>query len=123
MANTKALRPDWTYGFLTSVSLGDNSQFEVDFLAINKSGAKRRFVRNTHGSGRELYVWTVNDALSMSSMLSRGVDGIITDEPTLARKVIEVRAGLNPVQRLLLGLGTEVGVFSLREETQRQHGL
>jgi glycerophosphoryl diester phosphodiesterase len=113
VAKTKALRPGWTYGFLTSVSLGDNSQFEVNFLAINKAGAKRRFVRATQQSGRELYVWTVNDPLVMSSMLARGVDGLITDEPALARRVLEIRADLNPIERLLVGLGTEVGVFSI----------
>jgi len=115
VAKIKALRPGWTYGFLTSVSLGDNSQFEVNFLAINKAGAKRRFIRSTQQSGRELYVWTVNDPLQMSSMLGRGVDGIITDEPALARRVLELRAELNSVERLLMGLGAEVGVFSIQE--------
>jgi glycerophosphoryl diester phosphodiesterase len=51
----------------------------------------------------------------MSAMMSRGVDGIITDDPALARRVLEIRSELDPVQRLLVGIGTEVGVFSMPE--------
>ena len=49
-------------------------------------------------------------------MMSRGADGIITDDPALARRVLEIRAGLNPVERLLIGIGTEVGVFTVPDE-------
>jgi len=58
----------------------------------------------------------------MSSMMSRGVDGIITDKPALAIKVLELRADLNPVERLLMGIGTEVGVFSLEPEFYTEEG-
>ena len=46
----------------------------------------------------------------MSRMISMGVDGLITDEPTLARLVIKERADLNPVERLLLSLSLQFGV-------------
>ena len=38
----------------------------------------------------------------MSRMMSRGVDGVITDEPALARTVIAERAELGSLERLLL---------------------
>ncbi len=47
-------------------------------------------------------VWTINDRLSMSRYISLGVDGIITDEPELARTVLAERAELSSVERLLL---------------------
>ena len=49
-----------------------------------------------------MFVWTINDAVTMSRMMSLGVDGIITDEPALAREVISQRADLNPAERLLM---------------------
>ncbi|MGI9239989.1 MAG: glycerophosphodiester phosphodiesterase, partial [Verrucomicrobiales bacterium] len=113
---TKAKRPDWTYGLLTTVQLGDISKFDVDFLGVSAAGASRSFVRNAKSKGFDVYVWTVNDPFQMSSMISRGVDGIITDEPALARRTLELRAGLNPIERLLIGIGTEVGVFSLPDK-------
>lgn len=111
----RSLRPSWTYGLLTSVNLGDPTRFDVAFLAVNASLATRRFVRRAHGAGRLVYAWTVNDPFAMSAMMSRGVDGIITDDPGLARRVLQLRSELSPVERLLVGIGTEVGMFSVPE--------
>ena len=43
--------------------------------------ARPALIKSAHGAGKELFVWTVNDALGMSQMMSLGVDGIITDDP------------------------------------------
>ncbi len=115
----RSLRPDWTYGLLTSVSLGDATTFEVDFLAVNAVTATRGFIERAHRSGMDVYVWTVNDPYLMSAMMSRNVDGIITDDPGLAREVLKIRSQMDPVQRLLVGIGAEIGVFSMPDEDQR----
>ena len=114
----RAMRPDWTYGLLTSVNLGDATRFDVDFLAVNAVTATRGFVERAHRAGMDVYVWTVNDPYLMSAMMSRNVDGIITDDPGLAREVLEIRSQMDPVQRLLVGIGSEIGVFSMTEEDQ-----
>lgn len=100
----KSLRPDWQVGLLMSVAAGNFKKTEADFLAVNSSFANRRLIRSAHRAGKEIYVWTVNDADSMSRMISRGVDGLITDRPEVARSVLERRAELNTSQRLLLEL-------------------
>jgi glycerophosphoryl diester phosphodiesterase len=115
----RAMRPDWTYGLLTTVNLGDATRFNVDFLAVNAAAATRGFIERAHRAGLDVYVWTVNDPYLMSAMMSRNVDGIITDDPALARQVLEIRSRMDPVQRLLVGIGTEVGVFSMPEEDQQ----
>ena len=56
------------------------------------------------------YVWTVNDAPTMSTMIGRGVDSLITDKPALARSVLEQRAQLSAPERLLLELAGMLGV-------------
>ncbi len=109
----RAMRPDWTYGLLTTVNLGDATRFDVDFLAVNAITATRGFVERAHRAGLEVYVWTVNDPYLMSALMSRNVDGIITDDPGLAREVLKFRAEMDPVQRLLVGIGAEIGVFSM----------
>ena len=98
------LRPDWTTGLLSSVSLGDLSQLDIDFLAINAHGATRPLIRHIHKQGKKVAVWTVNDAVGMASMASRGVDAIITDEPALAVSVLRQVEELEPAQRLMLQL-------------------
>jgi glycerophosphoryl diester phosphodiesterase len=54
-------------------------------------------------------VWTVNDPGTMSRMISMGADGLITDDPALAREVIEYHKALPTSARLLLALGDRVG--------------
>jgi glycerophosphoryl diester phosphodiesterase len=116
---TAAIRPDWTYGLLTSVNVGDPTRLDVDFLAVNSSAATVDLVRRVHARGMKLYAWTVNDPVRMSVMLSRGVDGVITDDPALARAVVEFREDLTPVGRLLVWLAGEAGLFRSWEPPPR----
>ena len=106
----KRLRPDWTVGLLMSVSVGDASTLEADFLAVNARFVSRGFVRRAHRAGKQVFVWTTNDAVSISRMIGRGVDGVITDDPDLARRVIVQRAALSPVERVVLELAELLGV-------------
>jgi len=39
-------------------------------------------------TGRALHVWTVNDAQRMRELVQLGVDGIITDRPSVLRDVL-----------------------------------
>jgi glycerophosphoryl diester phosphodiesterase len=38
--------------------------------------------------------WTVNDVRAMVALVDLGVDGLVTDEPALARAVAETRRSL-----------------------------
>jgi glycerophosphoryl diester phosphodiesterase len=105
----KSVRPDWKVGLLMSVAAGDIKDLEVDFLAVNAQFASRRLIRTAHASGKQVYVWTVNDAPTMSSMISRGVDGLLTDKPALAQSVLEQRAEMSVPERLLLELSGLLG--------------
>ena len=48
-------------------------------------------VKEAQSLGLKVLAWTVNDPAAMSRMLDWGVDGLITDRPDLARKVLEAR--------------------------------
>lgn len=45
-----------------------------------------------HASGMEVNVWTVNDPAHMVELLRHGVDGLCTDVPDAARRVLDARA-------------------------------
>lgn len=113
----KSLRPAWKVGLLMSVAAGNLRKFDADFLAVNAKFASRAFVRTAHNNGKEVYVWTVNDALTMSTMISRGVDGLLTDKPALARAVLEQRAQMSGPERLLLELA---GILGAAPEIREQ---
>lgn len=50
-----------------------------------------RFVERAHDLGLQVHVWTVNEASRMHALLDLGVDGIVTDRPTLLREVLVER--------------------------------
>jgi glycerophosphoryl diester phosphodiesterase len=87
---------------LSATAIGDLTRLDADFLAIAMAMASGGFVRRAHEAGKQVFVWTVNDPVSMSRMMSMGVDGVITDEPEMARKVLADRAALGSAERLLL---------------------
>jgi glycerophosphoryl diester phosphodiesterase len=100
----RALRPDWRHGVLAARAIGDPSALEADFLALNTGQVTAPLIRRAHEQGKQVYVWTVNDPALMSRMISLGVDGLITDEPALARQVMEARNALSGPERLILAL-------------------
>jgi len=97
----KALRPSWRVGLLVAKAMGDLTELKADFLAVEARMATRQFVRRAHSAGQDVYIWTVNDPAWMFVGLSRGVDGLITDKPDVARKVIERRDQMSEPQRFL----------------------
>lgn len=112
----KSLRPDWTVGLLATAILGNLPALAVDFLAVNAATASAGLVRRARAAGKEIYVWTVNDPLTMSRMASLGVAGLITDEPALARAVLAQRAALSTGERLVLALGSRLGLRTSDKE-------
>ena len=68
-------------------------------------------IHRAHKRGMKIYVWTVNDPVQMSVMMSRGVDGIITDDPALVRRVIELREQLSPFGRIVVWIAGEIGLL------------
>jgi glycerophosphoryl diester phosphodiesterase len=105
----KRLRPNWRVGLLMTVSATKIERIPADFLAVNAAFASRSFILSAHQRDKQVYVWTVNDTATMSTMISRGVDGLITDKPALARSVLQQRASLSPPERLLLELSYLLG--------------
>jgi glycerophosphoryl diester phosphodiesterase len=50
-----------------------------------------RFVAAAHAAGKAVHVWTVNDAESMERLVDLGVDGIISDVPSVLCRVLADR--------------------------------
>ena len=111
LSKAKELRPNWPHGLLNTASIGDLTRLDLDFLALNSVAASWAMINSLHKQGMKIYVWTVNDPVQMSVMMSRGVDGIITDKPALVRKVLELREHLSPIGRLLIWIAGEIGLL------------
>jgi glycerophosphoryl diester phosphodiesterase len=95
------LRPSWRTGLLSATAIGDLNQLEADFFAPSIGMATPEFIRSAQESGKQVFVWTVNDPVSLIRMIIRGADGVITDEPEMAREVIEELSTMSNVEQLL----------------------
>ena len=104
VAKIKALRPSWKCGLLLSVYVGNLRKITADFLAVNARFATRNFVNRAHKANKQVFVWTVNDAATMSQVMNRKVDGILTDRPELAQQVLRQRSEMSTTERLLAEL-------------------
>lgn len=51
----------------------------------------RSFVEGAHRLGVEVHVWTIDDPEEMRALLDLGVDGVMTDQPTVLKDVLSQR--------------------------------
>lgn len=58
----------------------------VDEVIVQHKYATNAIIDKVHEFGKELHVWTVNDAETIETLIERGVDGIISDYPNLLLK-------------------------------------
>jgi glycerophosphoryl diester phosphodiesterase len=49
------------------------------------------FVQGAHAAGLAVHVWTIDDPGEMAQLLDLGVDGIMSDRPSVTTKVLEER--------------------------------
>ncbi|MEM8629847.1 MAG: glycerophosphodiester phosphodiesterase family protein [Pseudomonadota bacterium] len=105
-----SLRPNWPIGVLAATAVGDLTGLEGNFIAVSTAQASRGLAKRADEAGKALYVWTVDDPLQMSSMITMGARGLITDEPALAREVLNARADMSTAQRVGLLLADRLGV-------------
>ena len=50
-----------------------------------------RFVTAAHRLGLQVHVWTIDDRAAMVRLLELGVDGIMTDRPSMLKEVLQQR--------------------------------
>ncbi|MBE0536490.1 MAG: hypothetical protein IH624_12560 [Phycisphaerae bacterium] len=74
---------------LTSDTISSIRSLGIDFINWEHSTITADEVSRVRGAGMELWVWTVNSAARIQELLDMGIDGITTDNPELARRLLE----------------------------------
>lgn len=109
----RAMRPEWELGVLAATAVGDVTQLDADFLALNSGQISAKLIRHAHKNGKVVYAWTVDDPVQMSSLITMGVDGLITNDPALARSVFEYNLSLTSVERWVLHIASLIDLSPL----------
>jgi glycerophosphoryl diester phosphodiesterase len=64
---------------------------QVPTRAGGRTLVDARFVAAAHARKMQVHVWTVDDVAEMQRLLDLGVDGIMTDRPTVLKEVLVAR--------------------------------
>lgn len=86
LQEVEALNEDIKTGYIMFVALGDLSKLNVDFYSVEELNVNDKFVTQAHLLGREVHVWTINEADDMTELINLGVDSIITDDELLLKE-------------------------------------
>jgi len=70
-------------------SIARHVALQVPARALLKTVVDRRFVDEAHLLGVAVHVWTVDDPLEMERLVALGVDGVISDRPSVLAAVLE----------------------------------
>ncbi|MDF2496447.1 MAG: hypothetical protein K0Q86_79 [Arthrobacter koreensis] len=80
----KRLRPGLYVGLTLAVAGVASPETTADFIVVEEASYTPAVRESAWADGKEVYVWTVNGADAIRSMLRDNVDGIITDHPDMA---------------------------------------
>ncbi len=58
----------------------------ADAFSLERQSTTASMVERIHHAGKQIFVWTVNDAEDVSSLLELGVDNIITDDVNMVKE-------------------------------------
>lgn len=73
------------------VTLPRAHRVQVPLRAFGMALAEQAFIDRAHACGLAVDVWTVDDPARMHRLLDLGVDGIMTDSPSVLREVLAAR--------------------------------
>jgi glycerophosphoryl diester phosphodiesterase len=94
LQKARLLIPEVPRGLLTLPGLmglwGRTLGWRGDYSALNPylTDINNRLVDRVHAAGKRVNAWTVSNEADVKRMISLGVDGIITDDPALALRLL-----------------------------------
>lgn len=99
-------KPEWWIGYCVYGSVGKMNRFNlwkmnIDFLAVEESNVTNNLIHQAKLASVPIYVWTVDRIETMKQYLNMGVDGIITNYPQEARKIVDEYIEDHPRQTLI----------------------
>jgi len=89
LKEVKTLDKDIKTVYINSIAYGDlTNKVDADIFSIEEMSITSRLVKSIHNSGKEIYVWTVNNKEDVEKLVNLGVDNIITDDVELVKNTL-----------------------------------
>ena len=104
LKQVKSIEPRIPTGHIVTAAVGDVTRTRADFVSLSSAKATPKLIARAHQFGKQVHVWTVDKPEVMQTMIERGVDNIITNEPALLSRVMADRNALDAPERLALRL-------------------
>ncbi|WP_315079390.1 glycerophosphodiester phosphodiesterase [uncultured Clostridium sp.] len=85
----KKIDPNLKTCYISAIAYGNFYDWDyVNIYAIESTFVNKNIIDKIHNSGKQIFVWTINDKNLMKKMIDLNVDSIITDNPFLVNDVI-----------------------------------
>lgn len=69
--------------------MGDIQTIPVEAISIEASFITPNIVTAIHGEHKEVFAWTVNSEETITEMIHLGVDNLVTQDVSQAKKIID----------------------------------
>lgn len=89
LEHIKSLDPEIRTGLISyQIYQGYFNNENIDFFSVKSNLVTKTLCSDVHKAGKEIHVWTVNTKTELERMKRVGVDNIITDDPSYAKRVL-----------------------------------
>ena len=51
----------------------------------------KRFIAKAHQEGKLVHIWTIDDENEMYKLIDFGIDGLMTDKPSVLKKALQLK--------------------------------
>jgi len=92
-------------GHIVTVAIGDVTRGDVDFLSLNSKQVDKALIKKARSRNLGIHAWTINDPMTMVTMVFNGVQNIITDKPDKMYRLREEGTSLTEIEKILLYFG------------------
>ena len=103
LEEVREIDPGILTAYTSIIGLGDIQKLDAaDMISIQQTFASYGNIEKIHNAGKRVFVWTVNEADTMETLVSLNVDAILTNDPDLCQSVIDRYASnvMNIVRRI-----------------------
>lgn len=90
LVTVRSIDPTIKTVYTTTVALGNVADLSAaDAFSVESTFVNQSFVHMMFQSGKQIFVWTVNDEDQMHTMVNLGANAIITNDPSTCRAIVD----------------------------------